>query len=346
MSNPHLAQIHTLRQNARQFWAAWQQAEARLAQLDNIDFVEQANELLHQFCPECIVELEGVAPASGELPSLVFSANVIREHFPQVQALAELAQTQRYRVTAFRSPQGGSDAFNFGIEIDGFRLSVSDIAVALDEWGMLPALEIAFTRPISADMRDRAQNIAIIMLDHIIGEWAASVKISMVDFVNEIAPERALSFTELPEKLNQMWQKLGYTGVYPEPEWQFGTYQIEENEEKEQDALVLMRNESAASLLGRADMGWVVYVEAQLGSKADLDAAYALQDSVEAEASLNQQGIFALSIMNMTDGTRCMCYSTSNPAGLVEKAFALCEQCPLPTTISCQYDPNWSYYRF
>lgn len=254
MSNPHLAQIHALRQNARQFWAAWQQAEARLAQLDNIDFVEQANELLHQFCPECIVELEGVAPASGELPSLVFSAGGIREHFPQVQALAELAQTQCYRVTAFRSPQGGSDAFNFGIEIDGFRLSVSDIAVALVEWGMLPALEIAFTRPIPADMRDRTQNIAIIMLDHIIGEWAASVKISMVDFVNEIAPERALSFTELPEKLNQMWQKLGYTGGYLEPEWQFGTYQIEENEEKEQDALVLMRNESAASLLGRADI--------------------------------------------------------------------------------------------
>ena len=105
-----------------------------------------------------------------------------------------------------------------------------------------------------------------------------------------------------------------------------------------------MRNESAASLLGRADMGWVVYVEAQLVSKADLDAAYALQDSIEAEASLNQQGIFALSIMNMTEGTRCMCYSTSNPAGLVEKAFALCEQCPLPTTISCQYDPNWSWW--
>ena len=346
MSNPHLAQIHTLRQNARQFWAAWQQAEARLAQLDNIDFVEQANELLHQFCPECIVELEGVAPASGELPSLVFSANGIREHFPQVQALAELAQTQRYRVTAFRSPQGGSDVFNFGIEIDGFRLSVSDIAVALDEWGMLPALEIAFTRPISADMRDRAQNIAIIMLDHIIGEWAASVKISMVDFVNEIAPERALSFTELPEKLNQMWQKLGYTGVYPEPEWQFGTYQIEEDEDREQDALVLMRNESAASLLGRADMGWVVCVEAQLASKADLDAAYELQDSIEAEASLNQQGIFTLSVMNMTNGTRTMYYNSSNPAGLVEKAAVLCEQCPLPAEVSCQYDPNWSYYRF
>jgi len=49
--------------------------------------------------------------------------------------------------------------------------------------------------------------------------------------------ERALAFTELPEKLNQMWQKLGYTGLYPEPEWQFGTYQIEENEEKEQDGL-------------------------------------------------------------------------------------------------------------
>lgn len=345
MSNPLLAQIHALRQNARRFWAAWQAEEARLAQLGDIDFVEQASELLHQFCPDCIVELDGIAPASGELPSLVFSANGIREHFPQVQALAELAQTQRYHVRAFRSPLVAV-ASDFAIGMDGFSLSIGDIAVALSEWRMLPALDIAFTTPIPDDMREHAQNMAIIMLDHVVGEWAATVKIGALDFVDEIAPERALSFTELPEKLNQMWQKLGYTGVYPEPEWQFGTYQIEENEEKEQDTLVLMRNESAASLLGRADMGWVVYVEAQLGSKADLDAAYALQDSVEAEAGLNQQGIFALSIMNMTDGTRCMCYSTSNPAGLVEKAFALCEQCPLPTTISCQYDPNWSYYRF
>ena len=106
MSNPHLAEIHALRQNARRFWAVWQAEKARLAQLGDIDFVEQVSELLHQFCPDCIVELDSIAPASGELPSLVFSANGIREHFPQVQALAELAQTQRYQVRAFRSPQG------------------------------------------------------------------------------------------------------------------------------------------------------------------------------------------------------------------------------------------------
>ena len=345
MSNPHLAEIHALRQNARQFWAAWQQQEAELSQLDDIDFVEQANDLLHQFCAECIVELEGIAPDSKELPCLVFSANGIREHFPQVQALAELAQTQRYRVRAFRSPLAAV-APDFAIKMDGFSLRIGDIAVALSEWRMLPALDITFTTPIPDDMREHAQNMAIIMLDHVIGEWAATVKIGALDFADSIAPEQAISLAELPEKLNKMWLELGYTGVYPEPEWQFGIHKIEENENEEQDDLILMRNESAASLLGRADMGWVLYVEAQLSSKADLDAAYALQDSVEAEASLNQQGIFALSIMNMTDGTRCMCYSTSNPARLVEKAFALCEQCPLPTTISCQYDPNWSYYRF
>ena len=164
------------------------------------------------------MELEGIAPDSKELPCLVFSAGGIREHFPQVQALAELAQTQRYHVRVFRSPQG-SVASDFAIEIDGFHLSASDITVALDEWRMLPTLEIAFTRPIPDDMRDRAQNMAFIMLDHIVGEWAAAVKIGAVDFVNEIAPERALAFAELPEKLNQMWRELGYTGVYPEPEW-------------------------------------------------------------------------------------------------------------------------------
>ena len=345
MPNPHLAEIHALRQNARQFWAAWQQQEAELSQLDDIDFVEQANDLLHQFCPDCIVELDGIAPDSDDLPGLVFSTNGMREHFPQVQALVELAQTQRYHVRAFRSPLGDV-APDFAIGMDGFQLSISDVAVSLDKWRMLPALEIAFTKPIPDDMGDHAKNMALIMLDHIVGEWAASVKIGALDFVDNIAPERAMSFTALPKKLNQMWRELGYTGVYPEPEWQFGTYQIEEDEDREQDALVLMRNESAASLLGRADMGWVVCVEAQLASKADLDAAYELQDNVEAEASLNQQGIFTLSVMNMTNGTRTMYYNSSNPAGLVEKAAALCEQCPLPTTISCEYDPNWSYYRF
>lgn len=345
MSNPHLAQIHAQRQNARQFWAAWQQQEAELSQLDDIDFVEQANDLLHQFCTECIVELEGIAPDSKELPCLVFSANGFREHFPQVQALAELAQTQRYRVRAFRSSLAAV-APDFAIGMDGFSLSIGDIAVALSEWRMLPALDITFTTPIPDDMREHAQNMAIIMLDHVVGEWAATVKIGALDFVDSIAPEQAVSLAELPEKLNKMWLELGYTGVYPQPEWQFGTYQIEEDEDAEQDALVLMRNESATSLLGRADMCWVVCVEAQLGSKADLDAVYALQDSVEAEASLNQQGIFALSIMNMSNGTRSMYYSTSNPAGLVEKAAALCEQCPLPAEVSCEYDPNWSYYRF
>ncbi len=345
MSNPHLAQIHALRQNARQFWAAWQQQEAELSQLGDIDFVEQANDLLHQFCQECIVELDGVVPDSGELPCLVFSAGGIREHFPQVQALAELAQTQRYRVRAFRSPLATVSP-DFAIRMDGFSLRIGDIAVALSEWRMLPALDIAFTTPILDDMREHAQNMAIIMLDHVVGEWAATVKIGALDFVDSIAPEQAVSLAELPEKLNKMWLELGYTGVYPQPEWQFGTYEVEENEDEERDALILIRNQSVASLIGRADMGWVVCVAAQLSGKDDLDAVYDLQDKIEAQAHLNQQGITTLSVMNMTEGVREMFFSTSDPAGLVEKATTLCEQCPLPTTISCEYDPNWSYYRF
>ena len=110
MSNPHLAQIHALRQNARRFWAAWQAEEARLAQLGDIDFVEQASELLHQFCPDCIVELDGIAPASGELPSLVFpptaSASIFRKCKPwqnwRKPSVTVLPRFARHRVAAMR----------------------------------------------------------------------------------------------------------------------------------------------------------------------------------------------------------------------------------------------------
>ena len=86
--------------NAHCFWTVWRREEARLAALeDPVAFVNEANNLLHEYCPGVVVELEG-PPADG---ALVFSANGDLEHFPQVLALiATAAESTERSVLCFR----------------------------------------------------------------------------------------------------------------------------------------------------------------------------------------------------------------------------------------------------
>ena len=82
--------------NAHCFWTVWRREEARLAALeDPVAFVNEANNLLHEYCPGVVVELEG-PPADG---ALVFSANGDLEHFPQVLALIATGMMDTPRTT-------------------------------------------------------------------------------------------------------------------------------------------------------------------------------------------------------------------------------------------------------
>lgn len=335
------ARLAELQQNARAFWADWQREEARLSSLPPVELVEEGNALLQRHCPDVVLELEGAAGgADGAV--LVFSGNGVRGHFPQVQALAETAQTQRYGVRAFRSRTSGH-APEFGIRMDGFELSAGDVRVQCESWRGLAALEIGFAKEIDAERLPHAQNMAFIMLDHVVGEWDAAVKIGAVDFV-DAPPEGAVPLHELPAKLDQVWRGLGRSGLYPEPEWQYGTYQVEEDEA--QDALVLVRNESASALLGRADMAWCVSVSCVLGGKEDLETAYALHDAFDAEAAVRQQGIPTLALTNLSRGVRTVYAATSEPQALLERVQALCTRfAGLQAEAACEYDPNWSHYR-
>lgn len=350
MSHPHLEFIRTIRQTARNFWAAWLPQEARLAELDRHRFVEEGNRLLAEFCDEGIaLECEG-DPA--ENAAIVFSANGIRPLFPQVQALAEAAADTdtRYDVRAFRQPVGPHPDFSIGM--DGFSLAAADIMVALGEWRQHPALDIGFARHIPDELFEHACNMAFIIMDHILGEWNTAVKIGAVDFRRE-PPADAFPLTDLPEKLDTLWRTLGHSGLYPEPEWQYAMYEAHNSDADESGdnpvPVLFTQNQSAASLLGRADMAWFVCISCSLtnaGSGNALDDVYALQDAFKAEALLNQQGIDTLTVTDMAQGSRLMYCATSEPQRLLEKAQALCARHPqLQAEAVCEYDPAWEHYR-
>lgn len=336
-----LQSLHQTQQAAEQFWQAFQAALPQLQTLPMPDFVEQGNELLRQFLPEMTLEQEGDW-ATGA--TLVFTAQGVWQYFHQVQTLVDTQpENLPFAVCAFR--QAMPDAENIAIGMGDLQLSATDILYQIGVWQEMPALDIAFTQDFTEEQLPRAQNMTFILLDHILGEWNSAVKIGAVDFVANADDDFEPLF-RLPEKLSALWATLGRTGAYPQEEWQYGVAEVEEDEENEQDALVLTRNQSANSLLGRADMAWVVSVSCQLASGDDVEAAYDLQDQFNAYANLNQQGIETLSIMNLSQGVRTVFAATSEPDILLAQAEKLCAQfAHLQAQAHCEYDPNWTHYR-
>lgn len=182
-----------------------------------------------------------------------------------------------------------------------------------------------------------------IMLDHVVGEWDASVKIGAVDFTAS-PPEGAVPLYQLPSALAEVWQGLGRTALYPEPEWEYAMYEVAEGEG--QDALTWLRNQSATALLGRADMAWCVSVACRCGNPTELEQAYALQDALWAAAQARQQGIGTLALTNLSQCTRTVYAATSEPLALLKQAQGWCaHHAEVAAEAMCEYDPSWQHYR-
>lgn len=340
--NPHLQYLNDLNQAAQTFWQAWQTQLPQLQMLSTRDFVERSNDILHQSLPDVMLELEG--DMHNAISTIVFTADGVRDYFPDVQAVVQAApKNLSYKICAFRQPNAGIGT-NFMVGMNGFELGINDIMVRLDTWREMPALEIAFTKAISEDFLSHAQNMTFIILDHFIGEYNSSVKIDAVDFLDE-AEADFFPLIELPEKLDALWHELGRTGIYPQPEWEYAIAEAEENDE--QDGLLLTRNQSANSLLGRADMAWIVSISAQLNDAHHLQAAYDLEDEFVAYAAQHQQGLTTIVVMNLSQGVRTVYAATCTPETLLPQALSLCERFkPLNPEVVCEYDPTWIHYRF
>lgn len=332
--------LQQVRARAQAFWAEWKVQEPRLAALPAGELVEEGNGLLGQFFPDCSLELEGVSEGAGGL--LVFTAHGMAEHFPAVQALAECAETERYAVRAFREAVPSSG--DFAIRMNGVDLSADDVLVKCSVWGKTVALDFAFAKPFAEEIGDQIRHMAMILADHLLGEWNMAVKVGPLDFVEE-ADEDFVSLADLPQHLEAVWRELGRSGLYPEPEWAYISAEVEADEEGGQDALLLTRNESANSLVGRADMCWCVSVSCDIGGQDDLQIAYDLDDEFEALACARQEGIATVREVNLGCGVRTVYAATARPETLLAEAEALCRRYgELNARAECVYDPAWRHY--
>lgn len=323
--------------------AFWQAVSADIDTLRTLparELVQALNALLQPRFPRLAAEVAGEPPAF----KLVLTAHGSMNDFDDVMALAHsspaLAQVE---VEAFR--QRAHDGFS--IRMDGFELASADILVKHAPYDGLVALEIGFAKPVPMDMQDHARHMSLIMLDHILGEYDTAVKVGPIDHVEAGDDEGfdGVPLDRFAPVFDACWRDdLGRTGVFPvgEHAWS-GLSATREAADGSETEVVVMRNDSAAALLGRADLGHRLSAAMPVESGEELEEARHYEDRLSALLQTHEEGCCTHVVLE--EGVRTVHFQVADRAAAITHAQSLQEDMDLPVTLDLVFDPTWKSYR-
>ncbi|MFZ6746164.1 hypothetical protein ACO0LC_23295 [Undibacterium sp. JH2W] len=322
------------------FWQALANSQPQLQQMEARDAMEAINALLQPHFPNLAAELQG-KPEDG-VYDLIITAHGATEHFQDVMSLTQTAPklTMFPNVTAFRAR---TEMGEFGMSMDNFSLSPSEVLVGHYADAGRVGLQLWFAKPIPQDMVDHARHMSFILLDHAIGEYDFAIKIGPVEFMEDEAEQDTVSLAAFPAVLDSFWRdELGHTALFPTGENEWTGFELVSNTDPD-DKLLVQRNESAMSLVGRADMLWRVQVDVVLDHKDDLEAAREFEDQLETLLAQTQEGI--TSQITLHGNVRSMNWHVSDVETALAKAHKLAQNfAPMEFEISSEFDPQWQDY--
>lgn len=322
------------------FWQALSAELDSLRTLAGHELVQALNALLEPFFPRLAAEAAGDPPAF----KLVLTAHGSMDDFDDVMALARSRPAVPHiEVEAFRQRMGAG----FGIRMNDFELTSADILVKHEPYDGLVALEIGFAKPIPMDMQDHARRMSLIMLDHVLGEYDTAVKVGPVDHVDvqDSADFKGVSLDAFVPVFDACWRdQLGHTGVFPvgEHAWS-GLSATRDADDGSEIELVVMRNDSATALLGRADLGHRLSAAMPVASGEELEEARAYEDRLTALLQTHEEGCCTHVVLEA--GVRTVHFQVADASAAITHAQSLQEQMDLPVTLDLVFDPTWKSYR-
>jgi hypothetical protein len=322
------------------FWQALSERLDSLRALSSHELVGALNELLQPFFPNLAAEVLGDPPAF----KLVLTAHGAEEDFEDLMALVQSAPAlPRLEVEAFRQRMREG----FSMRMNDFELASTDVLVKHEPYRGLVALEIGFAKPIPMDMQDHARHMSLIMLDHILGEYDFAVKVGPVD---HIAADAHADFDGVPlddfvRLFDACWRDdLGHTGVFPvgEHAWS-GLTATREADDGSEIEMVVMRNDAANALLGRADLGHRLSAAIPVDSGEELDEARVYEDRLTALLQTHENGCCTHVVLE--EGVRTVHFHIAHPEAAIAHAQSLQAESELPITLDLAFDPTWKSYR-
>lgn len=332
-------------QQYKLFWEAYHRDMERLLALDPHVAVEQTNALLKKYVPEVYAEYE--KDEHGAFRRLVITADGILAHFGDVMQLVQLApKLAGVEVVAFRQR---ANATQFGINMGDISLQSSEVWVRPRPKQGRISLEFAWGKDIPEDLQDGAKKLSLILMDHILGEYDAVVKVCYIDFVDNLPKEGARegwsSLSELPPVFDAIWSgTLGHTQRFPVSNDNWTSFEASRQED-EADVLVGMFNDAARSLACRADMGIRLDVQVQVPEQETLERIYAYEEQLDSMLSTRQLGLHVLSLFPLRERARTMTWYVCDELTALQAAERAAERFPdLEMTFSTTYDPSWESY--
>lgn len=319
------------------FWDAVKKEEARLRGLDSRELVDQLNEWLEPLAPDIAAEVCGEKPARREI---VITAHGSIGQFENVLELTRRApRMESFTVCAFRrrSEDGG-----FGMKMNDFELSTADVSIAhAAEEGRI-AIKIGFRKEIPMDYVDHAKNMAFIMLDHVLGEYDFAVKVGPVDFAEEGQASGGIPLEEFAPVFDAFWVKdLGRSGLFPDGEESW-TAMTATHEETGSERLVL-RNDSANALVGRADLCTTLTISLGVTSNEELDVVRDFEERLSAEMLRTQLGICTHVVL--ANNVRTMVWSVGDASLARQAAHEALVTVPWSSqSMTTAFDPAWGSY--
>ncbi len=330
------------RQRAAVFWQSWQWERPWQAG-GGVALVNSGNYLLHHYFPG--VFLQAVPDAAAEF-QVAFSSGGRLEPMADAMLLAEAAppglpfgvQALLRRCPAAELPQRTA---GFGqTQLCGSQFQV---ACAPGEDGLVHLQVFVNDNPIGTDADDRRLAVWL-LLAQALGQWDLNVKTGHIE-ITEQPPQGALPLAELPEAFDKLWRaRMGHNGVYPGGEAEFRVYGAE-NDDGE-PARILVRNESAASLLGRADLAWCLSVRCEVYDDMSQALARELAQEFSGCVGRREQGILTAMLSDAEKGEYTAFAMVAEPEGLWEKVWEITARYErLDARADCVFDPSWRYYR-
>ncbi|MFZ3003328.1 MAG: hypothetical protein WA071_23640 [Undibacterium umbellatum] len=322
------------------FWQTLENAQPQLQKMEIRDVMETINTLLEPRFPKLAAELQG--RDEDGVYDLIITAHGATEHFQDVMTLTRSAPKLALfpNVIAFRAR---AEMGEFGINMDNFSLNPADILVSHYADAGRVGLQLWFAKPIPQDMIDHARHMSFILLDHALGEYDFAIKIGPVEFMEDEPAQETVSLATFPAVLDAFWRdELKHTALFPTGEYEWTGFELVSNTDPD-DKLLVQRNESAMSLVGRADMLWRVQVDVVLDHKDDLEAAREFEDQLETLLAQTQEGI--TSQITLHGNVRSMNWHVSDIETALAKAHKLAQNFPpLEFDISSEFDPQWQDY--
>jgi len=325
------------------FWQAFLQAEDELKSLPLRERVERANEILASHVSGLALEVQG--HERDAVHEITATAHGDVERFPLLlQLVAAAPPLKHHTLRAFRERTKNGE---FGIGMGNFSLNTSDLLVACGEDDGRIALQIRFDVEVPDDMQDHAQQMAYILLDHVLGEYDFAVKVGAVEFTDEV-PDLEAPWTPLERfapVFDAHWRDvLGRTGDFPdgEYEWQGMTLQAN-NDDSDDNTLVVTINRSANAVALRPDLVHALTLDLPVPDRDALSAAHALQDQAATVIELPRLGILALVV---TRGGRRRAVYYVNDVDRAREVLAplLAREGVAVDALEVDFDPTWSRY--